>query len=233
MTISILAAGSLRKIWPALAKAWDRPVAIEFGPAGVLCERIRQGERCDLFLSANTAHPQSLLTAEIASEVAVFTHNQLCLSVKDTLLRGNPNWLELLADPALRVATSTPLSDPSGDYTWQLFEHIEQHYAGMGTVLKQRARQLVGGAESPAVPAGESAASWLLNSDRADIFIGYQSYAARPGIAVVAIPPPFQVRASYAFAVCHAGASALADFLLSAQAQAIFQQGGFLPLVAQ
>ena len=230
MTLSVLAAGSLRAIWPKIAAVYGQAITVKFGPAGLLCERIRQGERCDLFLSANTAHPQALLLAGYALESCVFVHNELCLSVRKRLATPERSWLDLLSDPTLRIATSTPISDPSGDYTWQLFEGIEQQHAGLGESLKQRALQLVGGPKSPTVPAGQSAAGWLLNNDRADIFIGYQSYAAQPGIAVLAIPAPFQIRADYAFAVCHADARPLAAFLLSAQAQTILQEGGFLPL---
>lgn len=229
MSLSVLAAGSLRAIWPKLAAAWNQPVSVDFGPAGLLCERIKKGEGCDLFLSANTAHPRSLLATNRAIGSAVFTHNQLCLSVKEPLA-VDKDWLALLSDPHLRLATSTPLSDPSGDYAWQLFEQIDYRYPGMGSALRQRALPLVGGPDSPVVPPGESAAGWLLNGNRADIFIGYQSYAPQAGIAVITLPPPFRIRADYAFAVCHAKARPLADFLLSARAQKILQQGGFLPL---
>lgn len=229
MTFSVLAAGSLRAIWPKLAVAWKQPVSVNFGPAGLLCERLKKGESCDLFLSANTAHPQSLLAENLALYSAVFTRNQLCLSVKETLA-ADRDWLALLSDPRLRVATSTPLSDPSGDYAWQLFDRMEEHYPGLGAALRKRAQPLVGGPNSPVVPAGESAAGWLLNRDRADIFIGYQSYAAPAGIAVITLPPPFQIRADYAFAVCHDKARPLANFLLSAEAQTILRQGRFLPL---
>ncbi|WP_380183776.1 substrate-binding domain-containing protein [Kalamiella sp. sgz302252] len=230
MTLSVLAAGSLRAVWPKIAAAYGQAVTVKFGPAGLLYERIRQGEHCDLFLSANIAHPQALLLAGYAFESGIFTHNELCLSIRERLATPERSWLDLLSDAALRIATSTPISDPSGDYTWQLFERIEQQHPGFGESLKQRALQLVGGPNSPTVPTGQSAASWLLNGDRADIFIGYQSYAAQPGIAVLAIPTPFQIRADYAFAVCNANARPLAAFLLSAQAQTILQKGGFLPL---
>ncbi len=233
--IRVLAAGSLRLVWPELIDAFKAHqrinVETEFGPAGLLCQRIQQGETCHLFASANAAHPQTLLTSGKALSVAVFTHNQLCLSVKTALISASADWLALLTDPSLRVATSTPQSDPSGDYTWQLFDLIEQHYAGRGNALKDRALQLVGGPKSPVVPAGEMAASWLLENDRADIFIGYRNYAARlknlKTLTVLDIPSPFQVQADYALAICQAEAQPLADFLLTAQAKRILQQAGF------
>ncbi len=53
-------------------------------------------------------------------------------------------WLALLSDPDLRLATSTPGCDPSGDYTWQLFSHIEERCPGVGAAIMARARPLVG-----------------------------------------------------------------------------------------
>lgn len=233
--LQVLAAGSLRGVWPELMSAFHQQnefcVNTVFGPAGLLRQRIEQGETCDLFASANMAHPLTLLSAGKGFRVANFAHNQLCLSVKAELAVAERDWLELLSDPTLRLATSTPLSDPSGDYTWALFERIEQHHKGMGDRLKQRALQLVGGADSPAVPAGVLAASWVINGNQADIFIGYQSYAPRiakeSGLVTLTIPAPYQIRADYGLAVCNREAQPLADFLLSDHAQKIFQEAGF------
>ena len=53
----VLAAGSLRRVWPQLMGHFPEPVETQFGPAGLLRERIASGEACDLFASANLAHP--------------------------------------------------------------------------------------------------------------------------------------------------------------------------------
>lgn len=233
--ITVLAAGSLRVVWPALMTAFEQQsrsrVKTDFGPAGLLLQRIQQGESCDLFASANVSHPQALLDGDKAQSVEIFTRNQLCLSITPELAMQNRSWLELLLDPALRLATSTPLSDPCGDYTWQLFDHTEASHPGEGEALKQRAMPLVGGHETPPVPAGKLAASWLLDSEQADMFIGYQSYAsmldATGRVVTLPIPAPWQVQADYAFACCTESAKPLAEFLLSAKAQKILQEAGF------
>lgn len=234
-SITVLAAGSLRVVWPRLMTAFEREsgisVTTEFGPAGLLLQRIEQGEACDLFASANSAHPQTLVEKGQAIHTALFTHNQLCLSITATLAAQGRDWLDLLRDPHLRLATSTPLSDPSGDYTWQLFDRIEATHPGEGTALKQRAMPLVGGPQSTAIPAGELAASWLLNTKQAETFIGYQSYAPllkeKGNLVTLSIPAPWQITADYAFAVCQERAQPLAAFLLSARAQQIFKDAGF------
>ncbi len=45
----ILAAGSLRVVWPQLMTAFQADAVCDFGPAGLLRERIEAGEACDFF----------------------------------------------------------------------------------------------------------------------------------------------------------------------------------------
>lgn len=50
----ILAAGSLRVVWPQLMAAFQADAVCDFGPAGLLRERIEAGEACDFFLLRRT-----------------------------------------------------------------------------------------------------------------------------------------------------------------------------------
>ncbi|QKJ88339.1 Molybdenum ABC transporter, periplasmic molybdate-binding protein [Paramixta manurensis] len=233
--LTVLAAGSLRLVWEQVMAAFYQHSGIrvetQYGPAGLLRQRIEKGERCDLFASANYAHPNRLQQTGIAQRVGIFTHNQLCLCVRKHLIAPDSDWLSILQNPRLRVATSTPESDPSGDYAWQWFDEIEQRYPGVGSALKKRAMPLVGGSNSQPIPQGQLAAAWLLGSGQAEVFIGYASYAARlqavAGVQVIMPPADCQIRADYAFAVCHPAAQPLADFLITEPAQTLFRQAGF------
>lgn len=91
----ILAAGSLRVVWPQLMAAFQADAVCDFGPAGLLRERIEAGEACDFFASANLAHPQALLESGRALRVAPFTTNRLCLSVRAQAMREGEDWLSL------------------------------------------------------------------------------------------------------------------------------------------
>ncbi|QKO13341.1 hypothetical protein HAT91_01699 [Dickeya solani] len=143
-----LVAGSLRAVWQPLMvnfyDIWGLRVETAFGPAGLLRERIEKGEPCDLFASANLDHPLALLAAGIAGQVMPFATNRLCLTVASSCIRPEDNWLSLLTRPTLRLGTSTPVCDPSGDYTWQLFRQIEWSQPGVGLAIQQRAQCLVG-----------------------------------------------------------------------------------------
>ena len=223
----VLAAGSLRVVWPQLTAHFPEPVETQFGPAGLLRERIESGEACDLFASANLAHPQSLLAAGRAQSVTAFASNRLCLTARSDVLREGDDWRSVLTRADLRIATSTAGADPSGDYTQTLFTRM----GDAGEAVRKRAMALVGGRGSAPVPAGKLAAEWIILGGQAEVFIGYASYAAtlrkRAGLTVIDIPAPFNPRAEYACAVMTPQGQRLADFLQSERAKAILQQAGF------
>ncbi|KAA5931718.1 molybdate ABC transporter substrate-binding protein [Pantoea sp. Bo_2] len=225
--MQVLAAGSLKGVWPALMAYFPEPVETHFGPAGLLRERIEAGESCDLFASASEDHPQTLLAAGHALSVMPFTSNRLCITVRSDCLLPGDDWFTLLTRDTLRIATSTPGTDPSGDYTQVLFSRM----GNAGEAVRQRALPLVGGRDSPAIPAGRLAAEWIIQADMADLFIGYASYRAALSraarLTVVDIPVAVNPVARYACAVITPEAQRLATFLGSEQAKAVLRDAGF------
>jgi molybdate transport system substrate-binding protein len=143
-TLQILAAGSLRAVWPALIAAFraqsNLNVETDFDPAGMLRQRIEAGERCDFFSSANRQHPEALLAQHRAIQIGIFAANTLCLTIRRDIVTQDAYWLAVLMRDDLRLATSTPQCDPSGDYTWQLFDNIENMHCGFGEKLRSKAR---------------------------------------------------------------------------------------------
>ena len=224
----IVAAGSLRAVWQSLMACFqEKDVLCDFGPAGLLRERIEAGEPCDFFASANMAHPQTLLDAGRAQSVSPFATNRLCLTVRADAVREDDDWLSLLTRPDLRIGTSTAGCDPSGDYTQQLFSRM----GDAGTRARERAVALVGGRDSLPLPAGSLAAEWLIGNDDTDVFIGYASYAPRlrliETLTVVEIPEPYNPIAEYGFACLSDKGKPFADFLLTPEARLILCQHGF------
>ncbi|PLL97183.1 molybdate ABC transporter substrate-binding protein, partial [Klebsiella pneumoniae] len=179
-SLTLLAAGSLRSAFLPLVAHFRQHTGLavdaQFGPAGLLRERIEAGSPCAVFASANAAHPQALLQAGLAQECQGFAGNQLMLTARRSPDNDGLDWLALLSTPRLRLATSTPGCDPSGDYTWQLFARIEARYPGLGNAMAGRAQQLVGGRDSLSVPPGEIAGAWPIRQNLADLFIGYAHY---------------------------------------------------------
>src|SRR5579863_3595995 len=78
----VLAAGSLREVIGEIGQRYMNATGIQvvanFGPSGVLRERIEKGEKADLFASADMGHPLELLADGRATRVAMFTRNALC-----------------------------------------------------------------------------------------------------------------------------------------------------------
>ncbi|MEM8329922.1 substrate-binding domain-containing protein, partial [Morganella morganii] len=68
-----MAAGSLRGALTAILTRYSGnkipPVTCDFGPAGLLRQKIESGVKCDLFLSADRTHPEALLRNKTAFSV--------------------------------------------------------------------------------------------------------------------------------------------------------------------
>ena len=235
--IRVLAAGSLRHAMPEIAAAFERdagiPVSVTLGPAGLLRERIEAGEPFDLFASANRAHPDRLVALGLAEEATCFIRNRLCVLARADLGLTCENLVEVLSAPATRIGISTPGDDPAGDYAFEMFDLLEAQHPGLGTPLKHRARQLVGGRNSP---PGRSAAG-LIGEGMVDLFLGYASNARLherdPKLSVMELPPMLSPRIEYGLAI-RSGAPKpvceLRDFLRAPVGQGILGSNGFQQL---
>lgn len=237
-SLTLLAAGSLRRAFIPLQALFRQRtgIAIEmvFGPAGLLRERIENGTPCSLFASANRQHPQALCEAGRAHGLRIFARNALILTARNTAQTAGKDWLALLEDPSLRLATSTPLCDPSGDYTWQLFSRLEESYPGLGDALKLRAMPLVGGRNSLTLPPDVLASSWLIRENLTDLFIGYAHYATalagQDDILCVNIPSPWNINCEYFMALLDDSDAArqFYQFVLADEGQRCLREAGFI-----
>lgn len=235
-TLHVLAAGSLKRAFIPLCQHFSQQtgilVHVDFGPAGLLRERIEAGQRCDLFASANTRHPQMLLASGRAQAATTFAFNRLNLTARKTAQTENADWLSLLSNPALRLGTSTPGCDPSGDYTFELFARIEAQYPDIK--LSTRAQQLVGGRASLIVPAGEIASAWLIRQNLTDLFVGYAHYAQAlensDDLRILALPDTYQTRCEYQLARLSDEAHLLEQFIVASEGQAFLREAAFLTL---
>ena len=241
--LRVYAAGSLRAALTEVAQAFERGepgvrVLFTFGASGLLRDRIAGGERADVFASANMEHPQALASSGQAGPVRRFTRNAMCALVAPAVDVTPETLVERLLDPAIKVGTSTPKADPSGDYAWMVFARIEQQgRRGAFKQLTDKALQLTGGPNSPPPPQGRNVYADLVAQGRADVFVTYctNATAARteqPALRSVAIPAAINVNADYGVAPIHgAGGTAqrFIDYLLSPPAQAVFARAGFAP----
>lgn len=233
------AAGSLRASLSDVAKAYEAVtgtrVTMKFGPSGFLKEAIENGERAEVFASANMEHPRALAALRKSGPVVLFARNQLCALVREGLAVAPEALLERMLDPAIKLGTSTPKADPSGDYAFASFARAEAIRPGARALLERKALQLTGGPNSPQAAAGKSLYGKLVAEGAADIFLTYctNALAARqeyPTLGMVALPDQLAVGADYGLTVIDGASPAafrFAMFILSRDGQETLAKHGF------
>ena len=93
----------------------------KFGASGLLKDEIAAGAKAEVFASANMEHPQALANAKRSGPVVLFARNRLCALVRPGLAVTRETLLERMLDPQIKLGTSTPKADPSGDYAFEAF----------------------------------------------------------------------------------------------------------------
>jgi molybdate transport system substrate-binding protein len=135
----------------------------------------------------------------------------------------------------VKIATSTPKADPSGDYAFEVIARAEAVKSGSRRLLEQKAQQLTGGPSSATGPAGRSVYGWHVAKGRADIFLAYCTGALvaqreNPGQQIVSLPEPLSVGADYGMTVMNDSpqtAYRFALFIVSSKGQRILAKHGF------
>jgi molybdate transport system substrate-binding protein len=239
--IAVFAAGSLRAPFTDLSHEFERVsgrrVVLTFGASGLLRDRIERGEGADVFASANMEHPQSLATLGWTTRVERFARNRMCLIARAGFVVTTESALDVMLDPKIKLGTSTPKADPSGDYAWEVFGKAEAIRPGAFEALSGKALKLTSGAQSPTPPERGSIYGMLLSSRAADLFLTYCTNAEAVrreirDIGVVRLPASLEVGADYGLAVrrdASSAASEFAAFLRWAEGQRVLAAYGFDP----
>ncbi len=233
------AAGSLRSALTDIATAYEaasgHTVQAKYGPSGVLKDEIAGGARAEVFASANMAHPQALANARKSGPVVLFARNRLCALVRPGLAVTMATLLDRMLDTGVKLGTSTPRSDPSGDYAWEVFRKADTLRPGAFATLEKKALQLTGGPTSAAPPQGRAVYGWHVAEGRADIFLTYctnamEAQQQNSDQQIVALPDALAVGADYGLTVVNAAPTAayqFAMFILSADGQRLLAKYGF------
>jgi ABC-type molybdate transport system substrate-binding protein len=236
--VTIYAAGSLRTFVGTLAKEPSllsgSTIAPTFASAGLLKDRIKAGERPDLFLSADMASPRELATEgrTILPPIA-FARNHMCLFANRTLGITPDNLATRLLAGKLKIRASAPIADPSGDYAVAIFDRLDKLHPGAGKLLRDQAQALRDSlkAQPHAPPAA------LSQSKRIDAMIAYCSAKAMlarqsADISVIPFPPALDPAPIFGMVVLtdRPDVLRLALFLVSDRGQAMLQDAGLIPL---
>jgi len=234
---SLYAAGSLRFAFDDIIALYAARTGTHFvptyGPSGKLREEIEKGGIPAVFASAAPQHTEALVKAGKLRASTVFTRNSLCLMVAPGIALRQEALIEMLLDPGLRLGTSTPGADPSGDYTWELFRNIDKVRPGSYAKLDAKALKLTG--REVARDEKDLPYARVFQEKRADLFITYCTNAvatakAVPGLGWIRFGADVNVAGAYTIGVTEAGGKAGEEFValvLSPEGQAILERYGF------
>jgi molybdate transport system substrate-binding protein len=237
--VFLYGAGSLRGALMEASQRFEKwshlKVQGKFGASGLLKDEIADGAKAEVFASANMEHPQALAKANKSGPVVLFARNKLCALVRPGLAATSDTLLERMLDPQVKLGTSTPKADPSGDYALEVFRKAEGIRPNAQSVLKKKALQLTGSATSAAPPTGRNTYGWHVAEGRADIFLAYCTAARdaqkeNPGLQIIALPDALAVSADYGLTVmaeASLGAYQFVLFILSSEGQRILASHGF------
>ncbi len=241
-TFKLIGAGSLTGAMSDLIRRFppglDVVEAPEFGPSGLMRQKIEAGAAADIFTSADMAHARALVAGNADRTVIHFTRNQLCALARPTIGLTKDNMLDRLLDPAVRVATSTPGADPGGDYAWAVFARAETIKPGARATLERKALPLVGGGDkTPLLVPGKGAVEGVFIADKADVMLGYCSSAGvirkeLPDLVNVPLPVGLAVGPAYGMVLLNAKPVTLrfAAFVMSEIGQSVLRDYGFDPV---
>jgi molybdenum ABC transporter molybdate-binding protein len=240
-TVNLYAAGSLKAALTDVARGFEKTapakVVTTFGASGLLRERIEKGETAHVFASANMKHPKTLEKQGRGGPVRLFVRNELCAIAQPAIAVTEATLLDVLLDPKIRLGTSTPKADPSGDYAWELFGKAEKLRLGALKALDAKALKLTGGRDTAKSPEGRNQYGWVMEQKKADVFLTYCTNAVLakkevPDLRIVAVPRALAVGADYGLIVLAGApktAEGLARYILGPEGQKILAGYGFEP----
>jgi ABC-type molybdate transport system substrate-binding protein len=169
-----------------------------------------------------------------------FARNSLCALARPSLGLTQVNFLDRLLDPTVRIATSTPGSDPLGTYSWEVFARADALKPGARATLEAKAKKLVGGGEkTPPLMPGKGAVEGIFLSDQADVMLIYCSAVAAlqsemPALTSIKLPATLTVEPAYGMVILDSKPVALrfVAFVMSEEGQAILRNHGFEPVAS-
>ncbi|HEY8567514.1 MAG TPA: molybdate ABC transporter substrate-binding protein [Beijerinckiaceae bacterium] len=237
--IQLHAAGSLRAAMTEMGRLFEARdgtrVETRFGASGLLRDALVGGERGEVFASANMDHPIALAQAGRSGSVVLFARNRMCALARPGLGVDTSSVVRRMLDPQIKLGTSTPGADPSGDYAVEVFRRIEAALPGSFATLNAKALRLTGNREAPSPPSDRSIYAQLIEQGAADLFLTYctnarAAVAELEGAQVVELPPKLAVGADYGLTVLKDASPAAYRFVLlvlSPEGQAVLAKSGF------
>ncbi|MHB1645563.1 MAG: molybdate ABC transporter substrate-binding protein [Candidatus Acididesulfobacter diazotrophicus] len=235
-TLRILAADALPKPITEIGKIFkeEHPGVIiyyDFLGAGVLKGDIEEGAPADMFLSANGKFQRELEKKGFLNSYKVFAYDYLAAATPF----NNPahvtehNLIKKLMDKNVSLTTSSPHSDPAGDYTWAMFRKINKKYPGAFKIITGHADHLLDAAlVMPILASG--------NTDLGILYTSQLLELKRKGakINIIKIASKYNTHAKFTASILNQSKHKKLDkdfekLLFSAKGKKILKRWGFTP----
>lgn len=229
--VTVFAAASLREAFTELGRKLESThpathVVLSFAGSQTLRAQIEQGAPADVFASADERQMNALAAADRVRAPRIFVNNELVVVVP----RAKAATLRTLADlpKAERIVVGAP-EVPVGAYTTRMLDKA-------GRALGKEFR----GSVEANIVSREPDVRQVLSKvalGEADAGVVYRTDALTAGdkVAVLPIPPEYNVVASYPIAVTTSTrqaelARAFVDLVVSAEGSRVLEQRGFTPV---
>jgi len=221
--LTVFAAASLKKPLTELARRYEKErgvkVALNFGPSGGLTAQIMQGQRCDLFFSADWRYIVKLRKAGKAARTRKFLRDYLVLVVSETGRRKRIEDVRDLTRPGVTVAVADPKA-PVGEYAQRALQRL----GIWDTIVKN--------GNLKARPGTVNQVATMVKKDQVDAGFVYRSVAVGFGLPIVqTLPHSLTGPIVWGAAVIRGGNERLAEDFLSYCLQHIdeFEKYGWEP----
>lgn len=236
ITLKIMAADALPKPITEIGNIFKKEhpgvkIDYDFMGAGVLKGDIEEGAPCDIFLSANGKFQRQLIDKGFLNSYRVFAYDYLAAATP----YNNPaqvtesNLIQKLTDSNVTLATSSPKSDPAGDYTWKMFKIINKSFPGAFKKITSHANHLLDAAML--MPILESG-----NTDLGILYTSQLLVLKRSGakVNIITIPRKYNTRAKFTVSILKQSKYIALDkkfieLLLSKKGERILNYWGFSP----
>ena len=239
--VDVYAAGSLRTLITALnhrAAAMGMDVKVTFGGSGSLRDQIDKGATPDLLLSADMASPSELAaTGRAIIPPVAFARNRICLIARRSLHLTPANMVDTLLDKSVRIKTSEPIVDPSGDYAMAMFDLMGSASPQAAQTLRAKASALWH-VSTPSASPDANPTIVLFDAGLIDVAVTYCSGSdtiarSRDYLVSVSVPERFAPHPIFGLALLSdkPAAARFALLLLSEEGQAAVKKAGLATLL--
>jgi molybdenum ABC transporter molybdate-binding protein len=234
--LRVFVAGSLRGVMPAVAAEYEKASGVHanitIGRSTDIRQQIERGKNADIFVSATIEDTAALAKSGKLRTSEVLARNEFCLMAAPGIKLVPDRLVDIMIDPAIKLGTSTPKTDPAGDYAWELFRNIEKIHPGAYATLDAKAIRLLG----PRPIRAENASPFpeIFRRRQADVFVTYCSNAVATarilkGVTFDRFPELINVAAIYGIGVSKTAppeANAFVSYAVGIKGRRIFARYG-------